>query len=135
MQSAGSIDLLKMSVRFAQVTCGGVQSAHTAAVAAACAERGIRAHLLVRGERPAIPTGHHLLARMFGHVTHVTRQEYSDRAALLAKHEKIVAQKYPEGKVSAYICRVDQKEDVEAGHGSSALSTETITKHASESHF
>lgn len=39
------------------VTCGGLQSAHTTAVAAACAEHGIRAHLLVRGERPAVPTG------------------------------------------------------------------------------
>ena len=30
-----------------QVTCGGLQSAHTAAVAALAAEHGIRAHLLV----------------------------------------------------------------------------------------
>ena len=37
-----------------QVTCGGLQSAHCAAVAAACAERGMRAHLLVRGERPQV---------------------------------------------------------------------------------
>lgn len=41
-----------------QVTCGGLQSAHTAAVAFACAERGITAHLLVRGERAAVPTGY-----------------------------------------------------------------------------
>ena len=41
-----------------QVTCGGLQSAHTAAVASACAEKGITAHLLVRGERPAVPTGY-----------------------------------------------------------------------------
>lgn len=39
---------------FLQVTCGGLQSAHCAAVAAACAERGMRAHLLVRGERPKV---------------------------------------------------------------------------------
>lgn len=44
------------------VTCGGLQSAHTLAVAAACAERGKRCHLLVRGERPAVPTGTHLCA-------------------------------------------------------------------------
>ena len=70
----------------AQVTCGGLQSAHTAAVAAACAERGMRAHLLVRGERPAVPTGYHLLARMFGEVTYVPRSEYADRAAMFAHH-------------------------------------------------
>ena len=42
------------------VTCGGLQSAHALAVAAAAAEHGKRAHLLVRGERPAVPTGSHL---------------------------------------------------------------------------
>ena len=40
-----------------QVTCGGLQSAHCAAVAALCAERGLHAHLLVRGERPSVPAG------------------------------------------------------------------------------
>lgn len=42
------------------VTCGGLQSAHTLAVAAASAQHGKRTHLLVRGERPAVPTGSHL---------------------------------------------------------------------------
>ena len=69
-----------------QVTCGGLQSAHTAAIAAACAERGLRSHLLVRGERPAVPTGYHLLARMYGEVTYVTRSEYTDRDAMLQRH-------------------------------------------------
>ncbi len=41
-----------------QVTCGGLQSAHCAAFAAICAERGLRSHLLVRGERPAVPAGY-----------------------------------------------------------------------------
>ncbi|KAK9915841.1 hypothetical protein WJX75_005000 [Coccomyxa subellipsoidea] len=68
------------------VTCGGLQSAHTAAVAAVCAERGITAHLLVRGERPAVPTGYHLLARMFGQVTYVSRSEYANRQAMFDKH-------------------------------------------------
>lgn len=67
------------------VTCGGLQSAHTVAVAAACAERGRRAHLLVRGERPDVPTGHHLYARMLAHrVEYITRAEYADRAAMFA---------------------------------------------------
>lgn len=37
-----------MNCRNMQVTCGGLQSAHTAAVAALAAEHGMRAHLLVR---------------------------------------------------------------------------------------
>ncbi len=39
-----------------QVTCGGLQSAHTAAVAVAAAELGLglRSHLLVRGEPPKV---------------------------------------------------------------------------------
>lgn len=85
-----------------------MQSAHTAAVAAACAEKGIRAHLLIRGERPAVPTGYHLLASMFGHVTHVTRKEYSEREAMLSRHEGIIARQYPEGKVELLWHEVSQ---------------------------
>ncbi|KAL3688405.1 hypothetical protein R1sor_014714 [Riccia sorocarpa] len=68
------------------VTCGGCQSAHTAALAFACAERGINAHLLLRGERPAIPTGYNLLCGMYGHVTYIPRSEYANRAGMLTKH-------------------------------------------------
>lgn len=68
------------------VTCGGLQSAHTMAVAAACAEHGIRAHLLVRGERPAVPTGHHLYTRMLGRVEYVSRVDYADRQAMLDRY-------------------------------------------------
>ncbi|KAF5450182.1 hypothetical protein F2P56_030553 [Juglans regia] len=39
------------------VTCGGCQSAHAAAVAVSCAERGLKSHLLLRGEQPEILTG------------------------------------------------------------------------------
>lgn len=84
-----------------QLTCGGLQSAHTAAVAAACAEQGIRAHLLVRGERPAVPTGFHLLARMYGQVTYVKRSEYADRKAMMTKHANIISgSARPDSKVS-----------------------------------
>ena len=84
-----------------QLTCGGLQSAHTAAVAAACAEQGIRAHLLVRGERPAVPTGFHLLARMYGQVTYVKRSEYADRKAMMTKHANIISGSAPpDSKVS-----------------------------------
>ena len=78
-----------------QLTCGGVQSAHTAAVAAACAEQGIRAHLLVRGERPAVPTGYHLLTRMYGNVMYVTRSEYADRQAMMTKYAQQLQKEAP----------------------------------------
>lgn len=73
------------------VTCGGSQSAHTAALAFACSERGMSAHLLLRGERPAIPTGYNLLCGMFGHVTYIPRSEYADRAGMLSKYASQIA--------------------------------------------
>ncbi|MEW5302806.1 MAG: hypothetical protein WDW36_005553 [Sanguina aurantia] len=75
------------------VTCGGVQSAHISAVAAICTELGMTAHLLVRGEGPAIPTGNYLLASMFGRITFVPRSEYADRAGMMEKHLQRVTQK------------------------------------------
>lgn len=61
----------------------------------------MRAHLLIRGEKPAVPTGYHLLARMYGHVTHVTRSEYSNRTDMLDKHANIVSKQYPDSKVGS----------------------------------
>lgn len=88
-----------------QLTCGGVQSAHTAAVAAACAEHGMQAHLLIRGEPPAVPTGFHLLARMYGHVTYVSRTEYADRDAMLRTHaQQLRAHAKDAMQVSFVIC-------------------------------
>jgi 1-aminocyclopropane-1-carboxylate deaminase/D-cysteine desulfhydrase-like pyridoxal-dependent ACC family enzyme len=67
------------------LTCGGVHSAHAAAVAAAAAGAGMRAHLLLRGERPAVLTGNALLSTLFASTcTFVTRDAYADRGALLA---------------------------------------------------
>ncbi|KAK9816307.1 hypothetical protein WJX74_006529 [Apatococcus lobatus] len=65
------------------VTCGGLQSSHTAAVACACAENGMHAHLVIRGEQPSIPTGYHLYARLFGTVEYATRADYSNRQKVL----------------------------------------------------
>lgn len=87
VEATGCTDLL---------TCGGLQSAHTAAVAAACAEHGIKAHLLVRGERPAVPTGFHLLTRMYGEVTYITRTEYADRDAMMTKHAQRIMENSPD---------------------------------------
>ena len=87
-----------------QITCGGLQSAHTAAMAAACAEHGIRAHLLIRGERPPMAaTGYHLLSRLLGEVTYVPRSEYADRRAMFATHQtRVQAKAQPGCKVLAH---------------------------------
>jgi D-cysteine desulfhydrase len=69
------------------VTCGGTQSAHLLAVAAAAAENGIRARLLIRGEPPAVSTGNHLFSTMFAHsLVYVKRSEYADRSTMLCKY-------------------------------------------------
>jgi 1-aminocyclopropane-1-carboxylate deaminase/D-cysteine desulfhydrase-like pyridoxal-dependent ACC family enzyme len=69
------------------ITCGGTQSAHLLAVAAAAAENGMRAHLLIRGEPPAVSTGNHLFATMFAHsIVYIKRSEYADRSTMLSKY-------------------------------------------------
>ncbi|KAK4264985.1 hypothetical protein QN277_026096 [Acacia crassicarpa] len=73
------------------VTCGGCQSAHTAAVAALCAERGIKSHLLLRGEQPEILTGYNLMSTIYGNVTYVPRSIYANRVEMLKNHATLVA--------------------------------------------
>ncbi|XP_028796399.1 D-cysteine desulfhydrase 2, mitochondrial-like isoform X2 [Neltuma alba] len=73
------------------VTCGGCHSAHTAAVAALCAERGIKSHLLLRGEQPDILTGYNLMSTIYGNVTYVPRSIYANREEMLKNHAKLVA--------------------------------------------
>ncbi|KAK9060226.1 hypothetical protein SSX86_020930 [Deinandra increscens subsp. villosa] len=68
------------------VTCGGCQSAHAAAVAVSCAERGLKAHLLLRGEQPQILTGYNLISMLYGNVTYVPRSIYANREELLSSH-------------------------------------------------
>ncbi|KAI3516158.1 hypothetical protein L1887_15069 [Cichorium endivia] len=68
------------------VTCGGCQSAHAAAVAVSCAERGIKAHLLLRGEQPQILTGYNLISMLYGNVTYVPRSLYANRQKMLTSH-------------------------------------------------
>ncbi|KAK9845694.1 hypothetical protein WJX84_007525, partial [Apatococcus fuscideae] len=65
------------------VTCGGMQSSHTAAVACACAENGMHAHIVIRGEQPSVPTGYHLYARLHGTVEYATRADYANRQKVL----------------------------------------------------
>ncbi|EXB82468.1 Putative 1-aminocyclopropane-1-carboxylate deaminase [Morus notabilis] len=73
------------------VTCGGCQSAHAAAVAVSCAERGIKSHLLLRGEQPEIQTGYNLISAMYGKVTYIPRSLYADRKKMLKNHADYVA--------------------------------------------
>ncbi|WRX16121.1 hypothetical protein QQP08_008608 [Theobroma cacao] len=89
------------------VTCGGCQSAHAAAVgshinfasdqsfacfaAVSCAERGLKSHLLLRGEQPAILTGYNLISTIYGNVTYVPRSFYAHKEKMLQTHASMVA--------------------------------------------
>lgn len=89
-----------------RLTCGGLQSAHTVAVSCAAAELGMSSHLLVRGERPAVPVGNHLLARMFATCLHyVPRHVYADREAMFSHYTKQLREELPPDRhVSATPC-------------------------------
>ncbi|KAM5568010.1 D-cysteine desulfhydrase 2, mitochondrial [Rosa sericea] len=73
------------------VTCGGCQSAHTAAVAVSCSERGLKPHLLLRGEQPEILTGYNLMSTIYGNVTYVQRSLYANREKMLKSHADYLA--------------------------------------------
>ncbi|KAJ9554604.1 hypothetical protein OSB04_018649 [Centaurea solstitialis] len=73
------------------VTCGGCQSAHAAAVAVSCAERGLKAHLLLRGEQPQVLTGYNLISMLYGTVTYVPRSIYAKREEMLSAHADSLA--------------------------------------------
>ncbi|MCD7468727.1 hypothetical protein HAX54_007155 [Datura stramonium] len=73
------------------VTCGGCQSAHAAAVAVSCAERGLKSHLLLRGEQPATLTGYNLISTFYGNVSYVPRSLYARREEMLLKQAHVVA--------------------------------------------
>lgn len=90
----------------AQVTYGGLQSAHTAAVAAACAEQGLAAHLLLRGEPPPKgPAGNFLVSRLYGQVTHVSRGDYADRQGMVQQYCKTLASTLPATAQVTTYCR------------------------------
>lgn len=73
------------------VTCGGCQSAHAAAVAVSCSERGLKSHLLLRGEQPEILTGYNLMSTIYGNVTYVPRSLYANRENMLKSHADYLA--------------------------------------------
>ncbi|KAL8534295.1 hypothetical protein ACS0TY_010343 [Phlomoides rotata] len=84
------LPLLEVNAITDVVTCGGCQSAHAAAVAVSCAERGIKSHLLLRGEEPETLTGYNLVCKLFGNVVYVPRSIYAKREQMLAKHAESV---------------------------------------------
>ncbi|XP_027099626.2 D-cysteine desulfhydrase 2, mitochondrial isoform X1 [Coffea arabica] len=73
------------------VTCGGCQSAHAAAVAVSCAERGLKTHLLLRGEQPEILTGYTLISTLHGNINYVERSLYARRDEILSRHANMIA--------------------------------------------
>jgi 1-aminocyclopropane-1-carboxylate deaminase/D-cysteine desulfhydrase-like pyridoxal-dependent ACC family enzyme len=72
------------------ITCGGVQSNHCRATAAAAARLGMRCRIVANGEPPAHLTGNALLIALLGaEVTYVSSRESRDPAmARLAEEER-----------------------------------------------
>ncbi|KAJ4710959.1 D-cysteine desulfhydrase 2, mitochondrial-like [Melia azedarach] len=87
----GLLPLLKDHLVTDVVTCGGCQSAHATAVAVSCADRGLKSHLLLRGEQPQILTGYNLISTIYGNVTYVPRSLYVHRIEMLKSHANLVA--------------------------------------------
>eukprot|EP00884_Botryococcus_braunii_P011005 jgi/Botrbrau1/19906/Bobra.0059s0025.2 len=79
-----------------RLTCGGLQSAHSVALSAAAAELGMACHVLVRGEKQPIPSGNHLLARMFSKsLQYVPRHVYADRESMFACYTRELHKQLP----------------------------------------
>lgn len=56
-----------------------------------CAERGLRSHLLLRGEQPELLTGYNLISTIYGNVTYVPRAIYANREKMLKSQADLVA--------------------------------------------
>jgi 1-aminocyclopropane-1-carboxylate deaminase/D-cysteine desulfhydrase-like pyridoxal-dependent ACC family enzyme len=67
------------------ITCGGVQSNHARATAAAAARHGLPVLLVANGAPPDHPTGNALLNRLLGAETHYVATR-DDRAAGMEEH-------------------------------------------------
>ncbi|XP_022966679.1 D-cysteine desulfhydrase 2, mitochondrial isoform X2 [Cucurbita maxima] len=82
----GFLPLIEDNLVTDVVTCGGCQSAHAAAT-----ERGLRSHLLLRGEQPELLTGYNLMSTIYGNVTYVPRSIYANREKMLETRAELVA--------------------------------------------
>lgn len=58
--------------------------------AISCAERGLKSHLLLRGEQPETLTGYNLISSLYGNVSYVERSLYARREDMLARHANSV---------------------------------------------
>ncbi|KAK8476750.1 hypothetical protein V6N11_007809 [Hibiscus sabdariffa] len=63
----------------------------TLPLAVSCAERGLKSHLLLRGEQPQILTGYNLISTIYGNVTYVPRSFYAHREEMLRRHANMIA--------------------------------------------
>jgi len=64
------------------ITCGGIQSNHCRATAAAAAKLGIRSCLVLRGEKDTKPEGNLLIDKLLGaEIRFITAEDYSNRRA------------------------------------------------------
>ena len=61
------------------ITCGGIQSNHARATAAAAAKLGLNSCLVLRTDNPVSPDGNHFLAKVLGaDIKFISRDDYSD---------------------------------------------------------
>ena len=78
------------------ITCGGVQSNHARATAVAAARLGLRSHLVLRGEAPAVLEGNLFLERLCGaSVRYITRADWARRDEIMREE---AARLGPEGE-------------------------------------
>lgn len=61
-------------------------------MAISCAEKGLKPHLLLRGEQPEILTGYNLISSLYGNVTYVERSLYARREDMLVGHANSIAE-------------------------------------------
>lgn len=58
--------------------------------AVCCAERGLKAHLLLRGEQPEVLTGYNLISKLYGNVKYIPRSLYANREITLSTHARSI---------------------------------------------
>lgn len=81
------------------ITCGGVQSNHARATAAAAASAGMACHLVVNGVEPTVPTANALLCRHLG----ATFEYVSDRSERKPAMERAAARFREAGRHPAIV--------------------------------
>lgn len=86
--------------------------------AVSCAERGLRSHLLLRGEQPDVLTGYNLVSTMYGNVQYIPRSRYANREEMLRSHAAMVA-----GEDGSVLWAKDIVEGLEAMDHFSSLTT------------